>query len=175
MRTGPAILLTLFSTAIPLIADPILTAPGSGAFEYSFRGNTVAEFGATGLLGPGGWDYPETAVFPISAPTKIGESVGLSDGGVWNFAQHFTTCCWSFLVLTPSTLQVPGPGTTTYDSVVSSFYDTGRLVYTGNVPGTASLTITATVPTPEPMTFASTLVGIGVIAALASRRRARVR
>lgn len=44
-------------------AEPVLTGPGSGTFEYTFVGNAIAQFGATELLTPGEYGYPPNAIF----------------------------------------------------------------------------------------------------------------
>ncbi|MBV8073474.1 MAG: hypothetical protein JO270_26505 [Acidobacteriaceae bacterium] len=161
MQTNRVILLALALGNMPLVAGPVLTAPGSGAFDYIFRGNTVAAFGATGLLVPGQeYNYPAGAIFPL--PPALIELVWVSDTGVWSFYSRFTLCCWTIRTLTPATPQVPGPGTTIYGSVVDSFYDV-MLENTQTIPGTASLTI---VPAPEPATAATTAFAICIISIL---------
>jgi hypothetical protein len=170
MQSIGAGLLTFALGSISLIAAPLLTAPGSGAFEYMFSGNTVAEFGATELFLPGKYQYPFFSTYPFPySPPVLDMSVTLSSSGVWTFRARSTLCCWSEWVLTPSSAQVPGLGVTTYDSVVSEFFDV-TLQSSRVVAGTAKLTISAV---PEPGTLWIGLWGFGVVclSSLVWRRR----
>src|SRR5207248_4092617 len=138
MQAGQLVVLTFVLGNTSLIAEPVLTAPESGAFEYTFGGNTVAQFGATELLIPSAYAYPPSSPFPIS-PALFAKYVSLSDTGVWDFSSKFTLCCLDEWILTPTTANIAGPGVTVYDSVIHNFYDVAQLMSSTTVPGSATL------------------------------------
>jgi hypothetical protein len=170
MQGIAAVLLTFALGSITLIADPLLTAPGSGAFEYTFSGNTVAEFGATELFVPGRYDYPFLSTYPFPYPPNFIHSVILSSSGVWTFLSQSSPCCMWEWILTPALTKVPGLGKTVYDLAVDDFFFDTELQSSRVVPGTATLTISAV---PEPATLKTVQWGLGVVclSAVAWRKR----
>jgi hypothetical protein len=156
MQICRAVLLTFVIGNIAAVAEPILTPAGSGAFQYTFSGNTLARFGATGVLTPGIYEY-----FGLPLPFSSGFSgdyLTLSDDGVFIFESRDLDFIEEW-VLTPTTPQVPGLGITVYDSVTDNFYATGQLLSTNVVPGSASLVVSSA---PEPTTPMTILVGLAL-------------
>jgi len=169
MQTIAVVLATFTFGSITLMADPMLTAPGSGAFEYMFSGNTVAEFGATELLAPGTYFADPTWPFPYSP--DLAHVVFLDSSGVWTFLSGSSPGFMSVWNLTPVSTGVPGLGKTVYDMAVDNYYFSGELQSSRVVPGTATLTISAEA-VPEPATLRTVLWGLVVcLSAVAWRRR----
>jgi hypothetical protein len=166
MKIPRAILALSIAFTGKAICGP-LTPAGSGSYEYTFTGNTIAEFGATQLLSPGVYDYTG---LPLPFDSGFGgRSLTLSSTGVWTFEARDLNFIEDWILI-PTTSGVPGLGTTVYDSVVFEGFAYAQLVESSPVAGSANLEIAlvpAAVPEPSTLIPMSTLVLVGI----ASRKR----